>query len=79
MDVRQFQHVGPNARQLTCPQRVNVKCPIRLTLNGHEPERFHFDDHSSIRFVQKVVHVLPHMIDIKLVKVDGLGEVFRMG
>jgi len=46
---------------------------------GQKPKRFRFDDHSSIRFVQKIAHVLPPMLDVKLVKIDWFMMGFQLG
>ena len=59
-----------------------MKCPMRFGLNGQRPERFCFNDHSYMRFVQKMAHVLPPippMLDVELVKIRRFMVGFPMG
>ena len=56
-----------------------MKYTMRFGLNGQDPERLCFNGHSYMRFVQKLAHVLPPMLDVKLVKIRRFMVGFPIG
>ena len=56
-----------------------MKYPMQFGWIDQNPERFRFNDHSSMRFVQEIAHVLPPMLDVKLVRSDWFMMGFQLG